>query len=232
MPSSTYPAHDIERKALAERLEALARLSGTIAHDLNNQLTAVLGYAEVLATTTTSNPSLTHIRSAGEQAATYTRNLMDVSRHKRALLRDLDVATVLQDAGPTLVDLAPATCRCIVGTCPDPFTFACDRAQLEHVFHLVVRNGIEAGATEINIAAGGNASGDAVVIAITDNGSGIASEVLPQCFEPLYTTKGEKGRGLGLTDATLTVHRLGGSLTVTSECDVGTTVMISFPRVH
>ncbi len=232
MPSHTYPAHDVERNALAERLEALARLSGTIAHDLNNQLTTVLGYAEVLSTTITSDPSLTHIRTAGDQAATYTRALMDASRRKRPLLRDLDLATVLQDAGPTLVGLATASCRCEVGHCPDRFTFSCDRAQLEHVMHLVIHNGVEAGATHIDVVGGGNASGDAVVIAITDNGRGIASEDLPHCFEPLFSTKSEKGRGFGLTDATLTVHRLGGSLTITSEINVGTTVMISFPRVH
>lgn len=232
MPARTYPAHDTERHALIERLEALARFGGTIAHDLNNQLTTVLGYTEVLTHTLPQDASLQHIRSAGERAAVYTRAVMDVSRRKRALARELVLNDVLHAAGPTIIGLVPKGCTCAITSGDGSLRFLCDRAQLEQVLHHGVINAVEAGATRITITGGANAGGDRVVILVADDGCGIDPEKLPRVFEPLVSTKADKGSGFGLTDAALTIHRLGGDLVLTSEPGVGTTLAISFPRTR
>lgn len=229
MSVRTYPDGTAEVRELRQRLEALARFSTAIAHDFNNQLTTILGYTEVLARGQGPSDGLGFIRSAAERSADFTHKLTTVGRPKRALMRDLHLAQVLRDAEPTLRQMLPVEVALRVETPADPIPFQSDRTQLEQILHSLVANAGESHARTV-VVRGQSAGVENLTILVEDDGCGIAAEELPRCFEPMCGSKQSKGAGFGLTEATLSLYRLGGCLTVTSAVGTGTTVTITLPR--
>lgn len=238
MSARTYPDGTAEVNELRQRLEAMARFSAAIAHDLNNQLTTILGYTEVLARAQGPSDGLGSIRSAAERSADFTHKLTTVGRPKRALMRDLELAQVLRDAEPTLRQILPAEITLRVEAPAAPILFQCDRTQLEQILHSLVANAGESQARTVQIrgqvldvdSTGSADSTEKFAIIVEDDGCGIAAEELPRCFEPMCGSKNTKGAGFGLTEATLALYRLGGCLRVTSAVGTGTTVTITLPR--
>lgn len=238
MEPRTYPGNDAEAHELTQRMEALARFGGLVAHDLNNHLTAVLGYTAVLSAerdvSATNSDHLSHVKQAAERAATYTRSMMDMSRRQIALPRRLELNQLIADSLPTLQHVV-ATKRLMATYAPQPLPFLGDRAQIEHTLIALMTNALEAGATVITISthlepADNNQTEAQVAFHLTDNGRGIAAESLPHVYEPFYSSKEGKGHGSGLTTAYLIIQRLGGRLCLTSAPQQGTQVQVRFPR--
>jgi len=236
----------------SQKMEAVGRLAGGVAHDFNNLLTAIIGYAELISTRVTSNTLARQnadlIRKAGEQAAALTRQLLAFSRKQILQPKVIDLNALVLEMEKLL--------RRVIGerfdlqTHPDAKIgrVKADPSQIEQVVlnlgvnardamptggKLVIRTANvhldEAAARQISASL---ASGDYVMLTVTDTGAGMDEETKSHIFEPFFTTKGPgKGTGLGLATVYGIVRQTGGGISVQSEPGKGSTFKIYLPMV-
>lgn len=217
-----------------EKMDAMRRLGGGIAHEFNNLLTAILATADLAL----ENPELADalredfqdIRDAGQRAAAKTRQLMAFSGSQVLTPRVTDVNDLLEQLTPLIRHILPAgielraDLRATAGVRVDP-------ARLEQAVLNLVLNAVDA------MPAGGRltiATCDVqslVEIRIADAGSGMDELTLSRMFEPFSSTRGPSGgRGLGLASVWGTVRQMNGSIEIESAMNRGTTVRMFFPR--
>jgi two-component system cell cycle sensor histidine kinase/response regulator CckA len=240
-----------EQLAQSQRLEAIGRLAGGVAHDFNNMMTVVIGTAELLlrrlGPTDPMRSDLGDIVGAAERAALVTRQLLAFGRRQRLapLLVDLSVHVehmnrVLQRVVGEDVELELELARPLG-------TVRVDAGQIEQVLlNLVVNardampNGGRLSIQTANVTLDGEYQrvhngvppGRYVMLAVSDTGEGISEGVRAHIFEPFFTTK-ELGQGTGLGLATVhgIVEQSGGHIWVYSEPGTGTTFKVYLPRV-
>jgi signal transduction histidine kinase/ligand-binding sensor domain-containing protein/ActR/RegA family two-component response regulator len=234
----------------AQKMEGIGRLAGGVAHDLNNILTAVLGFVDLGEASRDASElrgNLEEIRQAAERAASLTRQLLAFARRQPTTPRTLDLNAVLSNLEPMLRRLIGEDVELSI-TCGGP---ACvvraDAGNLEQVIVNLVVNGRDAmpqgGGLTIECAAltlaGDRAAelevpfGDYVRLTVRDTGCGMPEEVRRHAFEPFFTTKGQgQGTGLGLATCFGIVRQAGGSITIDSVVGYGTAVMVYLPRAH
>ncbi len=218
-----------------ERLEALGTLAGGIAHDLNNQLAAILTQLELgLDKLPADHPSWSNLRrawDASRRAADTTRSILSFSRTAKPELESLDINQLAEGTLALLGKLIGPGIRIETDLQAAPAVVAGDRAQLEQLLVnllLNARDALPAGGT---IQVWTALDGDAVVLRVRDNGTGMAPEVLSRIFDPFFTTKGVgKGTGLGLATALAVTQAHGGSLDATSEWGSGSCFTLRLPR--
>ncbi|MBI3271677.1 MAG: CHASE domain-containing protein [Planctomycetes bacterium] len=245
-----------ERKRLEERLlqsqkmESIGRLAGGVAHEFNNLLTAVLGYAELAAGDLRPEDPvrdhLAHIRRSAERGASLTQQLLAFARRqmiepKRVQLNDL---TLRMES--LLRHLLGEDYQLLVSRAPDLGEVRADPGQLEQVVLNLVMNARDAmpkgGQLRLetsNVVLGPEEAarfpdlvpGPYVSLAVVDTGVGMSEKVLKQLFEPFFTTKGpDKGTGLGLATCYGIVRQNNGHIGVTSEPGKGSTFRVLLPR--
>jgi signal transduction histidine kinase/ActR/RegA family two-component response regulator len=236
-------------EAQARRLESVGRLAGGVAHDFNNIITGIQGFAQLLADTLPvghkAHDDLAEIKKAGLRAAALTRQLLAFARRQVIEPRQVAVAELLTGLSSLLKRLIGED---VTLEFKDPGTLwpvLADPGQLEQVImNLAVNardampNGGRLVIESVNAAAGGAeaqamdlATGDYVVISVRDTGSGMPPDVLERIFEPFYTTKQSgMGTGLGLATSDGIVRQLGGAITAESAVGVGTTFRVYLPR--
>jgi two-component system cell cycle sensor histidine kinase/response regulator CckA len=215
----------------AEKMEALSRLAGGMAHDINNLLTVITGASEQVSYRVSDSGaesmSLRKIQGAVDRAAELTRRLVAFSHHQ-----------VVQ---PTLIDLTMALqemeqrIRAVLG----------DDHSLEQIVTVLVSNAREAmpdggrliittalhDVAEVAAKEQGVKPGPYVRLEVRDTGRGIAPDVQPHLFEPFFVRTGEEtGRGLGLASVYGMVRQHGGFIEVASKCNVGTVLTVVLPR--
>lgn len=209
-----------EKLRHAQRIEAVGRLAGGIAHDYNNLLTSVTTNLAILRMEPEPQAEerrsiLDDVSAAAERGANLTRQLLAFSRRQVLSPQPLDVNRVVEGFRRLLDRLLGETCRLRLQLAPGLPPIVADPSQLEQVLmNLVInaRDAMPGGGTitvtteELRVPPGAAPPalpGDFVRISVTDTGGGIAPEVMPHVFEPFFTTKPEgKGTGLGLA----TVH--------------------------
>ena len=232
-----------ERKKLEEqfrqsqKMEAVGRLAGGVAHDFNNILTAILGYSDLLgASLSASNPlreEVEGIRNAAQKASALTRQLLAFSRKQVLVVETVDLNSLVRDMERMLRRVIGEDVRIRTSYAPAPARVRADRGQLEQVLvNLVInaRDAMPAGGS-ILIETGG-APPD-VVLSVTDTGIGMDPETMLHIFEPFYTTKEKgKGTGLGLATAYGIVEQSGGRIEVSSDVGRGSTFRILLPRAQ
>jgi len=234
----------------SQKMEAVGQLAGGVAHDFNNMLTAILGYAELL--TEQIGPDkpigqdLQQIVTAAQRATSLTRQLLAFSRKQTIKPVSLSLNGVVETLEPMLRRLISA--NVFIRTSLDPGTHAvlADKTQLEQVLMNLVVNArdampdggtltIETGnatLTKDDVASHPGADpGQYAVISVSDTGVGMARDVQQRIFEPFYTTK-ERGRGTGLGLAAVygIVKQLRGNIWVESEPGHGTVFKIFLPE--
>ncbi len=235
-----------DRLRQSQKLEAIGRLAAGVAHDFNNMLTVIIGYAqnldEVLADE--HRGPLGEIRRAGERAAALTKQLLQFSRQQAYHAERLHLADVVVGLVPMLARLLGEHIEIVDVVDPSTPPIVADRAQLEQVvinLSVNARDAMPGGGrlairvqdvtlTPAQSATLDVAPGRYALLEVADTGSGVDLVTKSRMFEPFFTTK-EVGRGTGLGLAIVygVVQEMSGAVEVDSELGHGTTFRIYIP---
>ncbi|MBI3491697.1 MAG: HAMP domain-containing histidine kinase [Acidobacteria bacterium] len=221
-----------------EKMAAVSTLAAGAAHDFNNSLMAILGHLALAredeGLSRETREDLEHAEKAAKAAAVITANLLGVARHhaRRGACRTLrdvvqmpldmlrhdlrrhniDVVTHLDDVPCGAAD-------------PSLISQVCLNLYLNARDAMVPKGG---GTLDVSLAV---RDGE-VEIAVRDTGVGIPADFRPRMFQPLQTTKGERGTGLGLSTSQSVVASMGGRITYETEAQQGTTFRVHLPAHH
>ena len=237
---------DATRQTLehAQRLEAIGRLAGGVAHDFNNMLQVILMWTEVLESARLPpEPAkgVTAIRHAAEHAAGLTRELLAFSRRQVHKVGALRLDAVVANITPSIRRLLPEDIEIRIEAEPVP-TILADEAQISHaILNLAInaRDAMRSGGT-LTLRVRPLASDavpeelrgrvpDWVLLEVADTGEGMDEETRARVFEPFFTTKQEKGTGLGLASVWGIVKQSNGQLSVASRKGEGSVFRAYFP---
>jgi PAS domain S-box-containing protein len=244
--------HLREQLRQAQKLESVGRLAGGVAHDFNNILVVINGYAALLADRLSPFDPLREyaleIAKAGDHAASLTSQLLAFSRKQVIRPLPLELNAVMRDAERMLRRLIGEHIEFVIQSAAEPAWVMADHAQVQQVIVNLAANARDAmpnGGTlriatanievdeELAAAYPGVAPGSHVLTTFTDTGAGMPEEVRQNIFEPFFTTK-EQGKGIGLGLATVygIVRQSGGWIEVESRVGEGTSFRIYLPRIH
>ena len=232
-----------------QRLESVGRLAGGVAHDLNNLLTPILGYGEMLASNDKLQPAdkehVDQIVSAGERARDLVGQLLAFSRKQTMKFSKLDVNDLVNDFASLLRRTITEDIEIDFQLSEQPQFVTGDRGQLEQVIMNLAVNARDAmpdgglltiSTASISVSNGtttehqGMDNRDYCRLQVMDTGSGMEKDVCDQIFEPFFTTKGmTEGTGLGLATVYGIVKQHGGYIWVDSEKKKGTIFSIYLP---
>ncbi len=229
---------------LSQKMHAVGRMAGGVAHDFNNILTAIRGFADLLAEKVPApQAELDEIRAATDRGRALTHQLLSFSRGRAVVPRVVDLGAVLREAEPMLRRLVREDITLEMRIEPGPGHVRLDPTQLQQVALNLVVNAcdamehggelvIEAGrlAGRRPAAARGVSAEEVLVVRVRDTGMGIDADAREHIFDPFFTTK-EPGRGTGLGLATVhgIVTQAGGTIDVESAPRRGTTFSIFLP---
>ncbi len=236
----------------AQKVQAIGQLTGGVAHDFNNILTVIIGYSDLalrqMPAQSTAHGSVEEIRRAADRAAALTRQLLAFSRRQVLQPRVMNLVTVISDMEKMLRRLLGEHIELVLVAPQGVGNVKADVGQIEQVIlNLVVnaRDALPSGG-RLTLETGnvrlddryaaiqdGVHPGDYVMLAVSDNGTGIAPEVMEHIFEPFFTTKADgHGTGLGLATCHGIIKQSGGHIIVYSEVRRGTIFKIFLPMVE
>ncbi|MGJ5818252.1 ATP-binding protein [Paludibaculum fermentans] len=235
----------------AQKLESIGQLAGGVAHDFNNLLTVIGGNLELARMSIASNEPadsyLDQIARASTRAVSLTRQLLSFARRQKVTPAKLNLNEALRDVAKMLLRLIGADVSLEMTLEANQPVTIMDPGQFEQVIVNLAINARDAmprggrlvihtsdfqlGSGDVHELAG-LAAGDYVLVAVSDTGEGMAPEVKTHIFEPFFTTKEVgKGTGLGLSTVYGIVKQCGGSISVYSEPNQGTSFNILLPAL-
>ena len=235
----------------ASKMEAIGALAGGLAHDFNNQLHALSGFAHFVARDPALAPGsrqdLIEIQKTIERMASLTRQLLAFARQQVLSPETLDLNSAVDDTRPMLQRLIGSNMEIQLELAQGPKWVNVDRTQLVQILlNLVInaRDAMPSGGRLVlrtetlevaphdvfNRVGTPVEPGAFAELTVIDSGAGIAPEHLPHIFEPFYTTKAVgQGTGLGLATVEGIVSQSGGHIQVESRIGEGTTIRILLP---
>lgn len=239
-----------DRLRQAQKMEGIGQLAGGMAHDFNNILTAICGYSDLtLRRLPSGHPvrrNVEEIKKAGDRAASLTRQLLAFSRKQILQPKVINLNVVVPEMDKMLRRLIGEDIDLLTVLEPKLGTVKADPGQIEQVILNLAVNARDAmpkgGKLTIETA---NVylseeyasehiachAGHYVMLAVSDNGSGMDEATKNRIFDPFFTTKGiGKGTGLGLSTVYGIVKQSGGNIWVYSEIGKGTSFKIYLPR--
>jgi len=235
----------------AHRLESVGRLAGGVAHDFNNMLTAIRGYAELLQRSATEEKHKRYaeaIMGAATKAAETTQHLLAFSRKQMLKPQVLDLNQAISDTVELLRRVIGEDVELVLLLSPEAGKVMVDPAQFSQILMNLAVNSRDAmpGGGKLLIETRNVQLDDEYVLkhvhvqpgryallAVTDTGSGIPPEIMSHIFEPFFTTKEQgKGTGLGLATVYGIVTQSGGYVWVYSEPGQGSTFKIYLPYLE
>lgn len=230
-----------------ERLAALGAMAGGIAHDFNNSLCAIIGFSEILLhqarngiTGQSATKPLTMILTAAEDASQIVDRLREFYRpaqgeeHQIPIQLNKLVEQAVALTSPRWKTQSIAAGREIsvkteLGQIP---VMGGNGAEVREVLTNLIFNAVDAMPDGGTITLRTCCEADEVVLQISDTGTGMSEEVKARCLEPFFTTKGEKGTGLGLAMVFGIVQRHSGTIQLESRPGQGTTFTFRFPTAR
>jgi PAS domain S-box-containing protein len=240
-----------ERLREIQRMEAVGKLAGGVAHEVNNMMGVVLGFSDFLLEDLPLGDGrrrdVEQIREAAGRAATVTGQLLAFSRRQILQPTLVNVSGIVEALRPVLDRMLGEDTELIVRYAPNVEHVQADRGQLEQVIinlALNARDAMPQGGqlvVEVRNVGTGEAyhpapdvrSGSYVMLALTDTGHGIDERLLERIFEPFFTTKPTgQGTGLGLSVVHGIVHQSGGFIRTESTLGRGTTFRVFLPAVN
>jgi two-component system NtrC family sensor kinase len=242
--------HKLEQQLRqSQKLEAIGQLAGGVAHDFNNILSAIVGYAHLtLLKLGKDDPlrlNLDQILQASDRATTLTQSLLAFSRKQVINPRPNDLNEILRSVEKFLLRLISEDIEITTACAADKIIVFADSGQIEQLLMNLVTNARDAMPRGGNITIGtesvqldeefieshGNVkAGGYALISVTDTGEGMNAETRERIFEPFFTTKAEgKGTGLGLSMVYGIVKQHDGYIYVYSEPGKGATFKVYLP---
>jgi signal transduction histidine kinase len=228
-------AASVERE---QRLEALGRMAGEVAHDFNNMLLAIIGNAELALASDSPQAVrelLAEVLDAGARAAGVSRQLLAFSRGQPVERGEVDLAETVEHLGPMLRTLLPSSIALEVTVRERPRSVLANAGQLEQVVVNLVLNARDAiagnGSISLTVDTIDRDGRRWARLAVEDSGQGMSPEVSTRIFEPFFTTKAPgKGTGLGLAVVAGVVKSHGGVVDVASRPGQGTRFSVELPE--
>jgi signal transduction histidine kinase len=234
-----------------QRIEAVDRLAGTVAHDFNNMLMVIRGFTDFLLKDTPEDDKrhnyLSEISKASDRAAELTNQLLIFSRKQEFHEEQFDFNRLLMDIQSMLFSILGDQFRGEYRLDDQPLMIRADRQQIEQVIVNLVTNARDAlaeggsctiSSSSFDISDGGQESREGIPpgryarLAVIDDGCGMSKDIIESIFDPFFTTKEQgKGTGLGLSTVFGVVKKSGGYILCSSVPDEGTTFTIYIPLV-
>jgi two-component system NtrC family sensor kinase len=231
-----------EQLLQSAKLAAIGELAANVAHEINNPLTCIMGYSELIREETNLENIMKDVEVIEKESARargIVQQLLEFARRRPIELMEVDINSLISEAVSLIgVQLRDERISIREDFSPLPLIKG-DPNQLKQVLLNIINNAVHAlagidgydGVTgrqkEIQIRTGKNEA--SVYVEIADNGHGISSDVLPKIFEPFFTTKREKGTGLGLSITYKIIQSHKGRIDVKSERGKGAKFTITLP---
>ena len=242
--------HLEEQMRQAQKMESIGRLAGGVAHDFNNMLSIIAGYAEIAADKLEPGDplrsDLDQILEAAMRSRDLTRQLLAFARRQTIAPQVVDLKELLGKSQSMLSRLIGEDIDLQLNTQPDLWPVKLDPSQIDQIVANLAVNARDAikGVGTVIIETSNQvlnedfceshvefSPGQYVLLTFSDTGAGMDRDTLKQIFEPFFTTKAAgKGTGLGLSTVYGIVRQAGGMITAYSEPGVGTTFKIYLPR--
>jgi PAS domain S-box-containing protein len=233
----------------AQKMEALGHLAGEIAHDFNNILTAIAGYAGIVKKMRANDDFLVNqtdqILAASQRAKTLVKGLFAFSSKQKIDTKPLDLNDIISETRRLLMPMISERIAVKMYCCNDPLTVRADQFQLERVLMNLATNAADAmpDGGELVFSTdsvemkddfvqkhGYGVPGIYALLAVSDTGRGISEEHIRKIFEPFFTTKEEgQGTGLGLAIVYGIIKQHDGFINVSSDPGRGTTFHVYLP---
>jgi len=235
----------------SQKMEAIGRLAGGVAHDFNNMLTVIRGYSELLLNRfDKSDPihaKISQIDKSAERTQQLTQQLLAFSRQQSLLPKVVNINKIIKNMKNMLIRLIGEDVKLRTNLSLTIGNIKVDSGQIEQIIMNLVINARDAMPDGGNIVIStknftvdnnftishdGLNEGNYIQISINDAGIGMSKEIQNKIFEPFFTTKGvEKGTGLGLSTVYGIVKQSNGYIWVESEPGAGSTFHILFPHI-
>ena len=241
-----------ERLRRAQRMEAVGRLAGGVAHEVNNMMTIIMGFGDLLARAPELNAErkreVDEVLKAAVRAGKITTQLLAFSRQQVLHVTDLQLNSLVQEIVPVLRLMLPANVRVETTVSDRDAVVHADRTQLEQVLINLAFNARDAmpeggvirlvtesrrldAATGLRLIGIPIPEGQYGLVSVVDTGLGMDAATVARVFEPFFTTKPiGLGTGLGLATVYGIVKQSGGYVWVESTPNAGTTFTISLPE--
>jgi PAS domain S-box-containing protein len=232
----------------AQKMDSLGKIVDGVAHDYNNILGVILGYADLIAIKYQDiedlNKYVTQISEAGERGRDLTQRMLAFSKQQSSQPKTINLHTALASQSELLSKSLTALIKLDYQLCESPWLIYIDQDELEDTLLNLAINAKQAMTsggvltlathkchlTFAQARAIGLAEGDYMQLSIEDNGSGISEEIADKIFDPFFTTKSSDGTGLGLSQAYAFMDRSGGTIRLESTADSGSRFSLYFPR--
>ncbi len=221
-----------EQLIQSAKLAAIGELASNVAHEINNPLTSIIGFAELSKEEDDMEAvrkSLEIIEKESLRARDIVKQLLGFARKKPLQLTAVAINDVLREA----VSLSSSQARMgrvkVVEEYQDVPVTTGDVDQLKQVFLNIITNAVHAMPDGGSVSISTSALGEYIFVRMTDTGHGIPSDLRQRIFEPFFSTKKDKGTGLGLSISYRIIRDHGGRIDVESEEGKGTTFVVRLP---
>jgi len=226
----------------AQRIEALGRMTRGVAHDFNNLLAVITSGLRVLRRSLGRDPAaveaiVSQIADATDRGVALCAQLLAFAKRQDLKVETIDANDQLSRLRQLLQQAAGSKVRLAFTFAPDLWPCYADRVQFDAAILNLVVNARDAlprgGSIDLRTRNLHNGTtGDYVEVSVTDTGEGMPPEIRQRALEPFFSTKGENGTGLGLSQVYGFMQQVGGDLQIESKVGVGTCVRLLFARAR